>query len=73
MTISTGKCYTKINATSFVTTPNDCFKLGDHLTEVTAGTGFTELLSSIVHVTLSCSCSDALGSGFEERCGSYAP
>ena len=54
MTISTGKYYTQMNASSFGTFPNDHFMLGDHLTQVTFGSGSTvycihNLHSSIVH------------------------
>ena len=41
VTVSTGKYYTVMNASSFGTFPNDRFRLGDHLTQVTAGSGST--------------------------------
>ena len=41
MTVSTGKCYTQMNASSVGTFLNDCLRLVDCLTEVTAGSGST--------------------------------
>ena len=43
MTVSTGKYYTQMNASSFGTFPNDRLRLGDRLTQVTTGSGSTVL------------------------------
>ena len=44
MTVSTGKYYTQMNASSFRTFLNDRLMLGDHLTQVTTGLGSTVYL-----------------------------
>ena len=50
MTVSTGKYYTQMNASSFGTFPNDRLMLGDHLTEVTVDSGSILSKSDIAYI-----------------------
>ena len=57
MTVSTGKYYTQMIASSFGTFPNDRLMLGDRLTQVTVGSGstvHTRVYGYLTRVLLTC-------------------